>query len=79
MRTRSDRRNDRTKLYADAVFAAGRLSSTPVADIYYSMMRPKDWATRYLSDDGLHLSAAGNRFVADQVQGAINKDLKAVA
>jgi lysophospholipase L1-like esterase len=65
-----------TKLYANAVFAVGKQLDVPVVDSYYSMQRVSGWQQSFMKKDGLHLTPAGNMFLAQQVLNGINTHYK---
>lgn len=70
--TVAERTNDFTQSYAAAVVQLGQELKLPVVDLWSSMQTQPDWQNSFLCD-GLHLTPAGNTFVYDQLQPAINK------
>ncbi|KAL0053262.1 hypothetical protein WJX82_003464 [Trebouxia sp. C0006] len=70
--TLPERTNDYTSGYAAAVVELGKELQLPVVDLWTSMQAQRDWQTQLLCD-GLHFTPAGNRFVYQQLQPAINK------
>lgn len=70
--TVAERTNDFTQSYAAAVVQLGQELKLPVVDLWSTMQAQPDWQNSFLCD-GLHLTPAGNTFVYDQLQPAINK------
>lgn len=70
--TVAERTNDFTQSYAAAVVQLGQELKLPVVDLWSNMQAQPDWQDTFLCD-GLHLTPAGNTFVYDQLQPAINK------
>lgn len=75
----AERTNEYTQRYAAAVVQLGQELKLPAVDLWSSMQAQPDWQS-FLCD-GLHLTPAGNSFVYDQLQSAINQaypDLRCV-
>ena len=67
----AERTNDYTKSYASAVVQLGQELQLPVVDLWTEMQLEPDWQTNLLCD-GLHLTSAGNTFVYEHLQPAID-------
>ena len=68
----AERTNEYTQRYAAAVVQLGQELKLPAVDLWSSMQAQPDWQSSFLCD-GLHLTPAGNSFVYDQLQSAINE------
>lgn len=67
------RSNARVAQYAAAAAAAAREAGAAVVDLHSLIQRqdPSGWRSSMLAADGLHLSAQGNRALADAVLSAV--------
>lgn len=68
----AERNNEYTQRYAAAVVQLGQELKLPAVDLWSSMQAQPDWQSSFLCD-GLHLTSAGNSFVYDQLQSAIDQ------
>ena len=69
-----DRENERTSLYAKVALEIGMERAVDTIDLYSAMVKEPDYH-KYLSD-GLHLNAAGGKFVAELVIPKIEPHLQ---
>lgn len=68
---RLERTTENTGRYADACLAVARDLNIPCLDLFHNMLHVPDYS-RFLCD-GLHFSAVGHDFVADQILQAMQK------
>jgi hypothetical protein len=68
---RLERTTEHTRLYAEACSAAAKEMNVPCLDLFHAMLQVSDYS-RFLCD-GLHFSAAGHDFVAEQMLQAIRE------
>lgn len=69
----SERTNEVSGQYADAVIALGAELDLPVVNLWQEFQKINEWGTTLLND-GLHLTPAGNQLVGKLVLRAISEN-----